>query len=100
MLCVVAFASLALAAIQGDATQGTSVLHISISIVGAEQRAVPLARHVLLISENPSAAVPRRILTTPDGTVEIRLRPGSYIVESDRPSAFQGRAYQWTQVVN
>ena len=100
MLRMVAFAALALSAIQSDATQGTSVLHIRISIVGAEQRAVPLARHALLISENPSAAVPRRILTTPEGTVEIRLRPGSYIVESDRPSAFQGRAYQWTQVVN
>jgi hypothetical protein len=38
-------------------------------------------------------------VTGADGTAVLRLRPGSYIVESDRPVAFNGRAYEWRQVV-
>ncbi len=54
---------------------------------------------MLLVSDNPASAEPRRVLTAPDGTVALPLRPGSYIVESDRPAIFGGRAFQWTQVV-
>ncbi|HUL74863.1 MAG TPA: serine protease, partial [Vicinamibacterales bacterium] len=100
MLRVVAFASLALAANQGDATQGTSVLHIKISVVDADQRPEPVARHALLVSDNPSTTVPLRVVTRPDGTAEVRLRPGSYTVESDRPAVLRGRAYDWTQIVD
>jgi S1-C subfamily serine protease len=100
MLRIIAFASLALAAIQSDATQGSSVLHIRVSVVDGDQRPVPVARHALLISDNPPTAAPRRIVTRPDGTAEIRLRAGNYTVESDRPSALRGRAYHWTQIVD
>ena len=46
------------------------------------------------------ARAPRRIVTALDGTADVRLRPGNYTVESDRPVAFQGKAYQWTQIVD
>jgi hypothetical protein len=94
------FASLALAAIPTEATQGSSVLHIRISIAGADQRPVPLPRHALLVGEDPPSAAPRRVVTGPDGTAAIPLRPGRYLVESDQPSALQGRAYRWSQIVD
>ena len=59
-----------------------------------------MARHALLISDNPATAPPRRIVTALDGTADVRLRPGNYTVESDQPVAFQGKAYQWTQIVD
>jgi hypothetical protein len=39
------------------------------------------------------------VLTTVDGTADVKLRPGSYTVESDQPAALHGRAYQWMQIV-
>lgn len=79
--------------------QDLAVLRIRIVLTGADQVAAPIRRHLLLISDNPASAPPRRAFTTEDGTVEVRLRPGSYTVESDRPVVFEGRAYQWTQLV-
>ena len=58
-----------------------------------------MPRHALLISDNPASAAPRRIVTTLDGVADVQLRPGSYTIESDKPSAFHGKAYQWTQMV-
>ena len=75
--------------------QAPSVLHIRIVVVDAEGKATPVPRHALLISDNPTSAPPRRIVTTLDGTADVRLRPGNYTVESDEPLAFQGKAYQW-----
>ena len=75
--------------------QALSVLHIRIVVVDAEGKATPVPRHALLISDNPTSAPPRRIVTTLDGTADVRLRPGNYTVESDEPVAFQGKAYQW-----
>jgi hypothetical protein len=100
MLRLVAFTSILLAAIQGDPARSASVLHIRVSIVAADQRPVPVARHALLISDNPATAAPRRVVTAPDGTAAVTLRAGNYTVESDRPAVLQGRAYQWTQVVD
>ena len=60
---------------------------------------MPIVRHGLLISDNPPTREPRRVVTGADGTVAINLAPGSYIVESDRPVAFLGQAYQWTTFV-
>ena len=60
----------------------------------------PVPRHVLLVSQNPASATPRQIVTGLDGTVDVRLRPGNYTVESDRPVRFEGKAYQWTEVVD
>jgi len=77
--------------------QPLSVLHIKIVVTGADGKPTPVPRHMLLVSENPSSAPPRQIVTALDGTVDIRLRPGNYTVESDRATLFQGKAYQWTQ---
>ncbi len=66
----------------------------------AEGQPSPVSRHALLISENPASATPRRIFTGPDGTADVRLRPGNYTVESDLPVAFNGKAYQWIQMLD
>jgi hypothetical protein len=77
-----------------------SVLHIKVVLVDADRKATPVPRHVLLISDNPTTAPPRRVVTAPDGTADVRLRPGNYTVESDVPVAFEGKAYQWTLIVD
>jgi S1-C subfamily serine protease len=85
---------------QAAPSQAQSVLHIKVVLVDAEQKATPVARHALLISDNPASAPPRRIVTALDGTADVRLRPGNYTVESDQPVAFQGKAYEWIQMVD
>jgi S1-C subfamily serine protease len=80
--------------------QAVSVLHIKIVLVDADGKATPVPRHALLVSDNPSTATPRRIVTAIDGTVDVRLRPGNYTVESDEPVAFHGKSYQWTQMLD
>jgi S1-C subfamily serine protease len=92
-----ALALLAVAVVSAQPEQG--VLRIRITLADTTQASTPVQRHMLLVSDNPPSAEPRQIFTAADGTVVLRLRPGSYIVESDRPVAFGGRAYQWTQVV-
>jgi len=76
-----------------------SVLHIKITLVDPDGTTTPVPRHALLISDNPASAAPRRIVTTLDGLADVQLRPGSYTIESDKPAAFHGKAYQWTQIV-
>lgn len=83
--------------------QAQGVLHIKIVLLdidGADRKTTPVPGHALLISDNPSTAPPRLVRTTVDGTADVRLRPGNYTVESDRPVAFNGKAYQWTQTVD
>jgi S1-C subfamily serine protease len=80
--------------------QTQPVLHIKVVLVDAEGKTVPVPRHALLISENPASAAPRRVVTALDGTVDVRVRPGNYTVESDKPVALNGKAYQWTQIVD
>ncbi len=92
-----ALALLAVAAVSAQPGQG--VLRVKVTLADAAQVSTPVQRHVLLVSDNPASAEPRRIVTAADGTVTLTLRPGSYIVESDYPVAFGGRAYQWTHVV-
>src|SRR5262245_43182647 len=82
------------------AGQALSVLHSKVVLVEAQSGATPVPRHRLLISDNPATAAPRLIVTGPDGTADVKLRPGNYTVESDRPVAFHGKAYQWTQIVD
>src|SRR5262245_61948613 len=77
-----------------------SVLHIKVVVTGAAQRAMPVPRHALLISDNPPTATPRRVLTDLDGTANVKLRPGNYTVESDEPFVFESKTYNWTQVVD
>jgi S1-C subfamily serine protease len=80
--------------------QTAGVLRVTITLPDATQAPVPIVRHGLLISDNPPTREPRRVVTGADGTVAINLAPGSYIVESDRPVAFLGQAYQWTTFVD
>lgn len=92
--------ALLLAIPRADAGQSTSVLHITVVLQDPQQNLTPVPRHALLISDNPSTAPPRRIFTSADGSVDVKLRPGNYTVESDRPVAFAGNAYQWTQIID
>ena len=90
----------ALLAVPGAVSgQAPTVLHVTVTLLDAAQASTPVARHALLISDNPATRAPRRVLTAADGTVNITLRPGSYTVESDRPVTFLGKAYQWTEIV-
>jgi hypothetical protein len=93
----VALALLTVVAVSAQPDRGT--LRVKVTLADAAQAPTPVQRHALLISDNPPSAAPRQIVTAADGTVVLTLRPGSYIVESDRPVVFGGRAYQWTQVV-
>ena len=92
-----ALALLAVVAVSAQPGQGT--LRVKVTLADAAQAPTPVQRHTLLVSDNPPSAAPRPIVTAADGTVVLTLRPGSYIVESDRPVVFAGRAYQWTQVI-
>ncbi len=98
------FQALILAALtlvaQAAAGQATGALHIKVAIVDADQKVMPISRHVLLISDNPASAPPRRVITALDGTAEVTLRPGNYTVESDQAVAFQGKSYEWMQIVD
>ena len=82
------------------AVQTPTVLHIKVVLPGADGKPTPVAHHALLLSANPATAPPRRIVTGLGGTADVRLQPGNYTVESDQPVAFQGKAYQWTQIVD
>ena len=85
---------------QRGAPQGIGTLHIKVTLVDADQKSTPVPRHALLISDNPASAPPRRVFTALDGTADVQLRAGNYTVESDQPVAFQGKAYQWTQMID
>jgi hypothetical protein len=81
------------------AGQGAATLRIHVALTDASGSATPIPRLVLLVSDNPPTAEPRRVRTTADGTIELKLAPGSYLVELDEPVAFRGKAYTWTQIV-
>ncbi len=83
----------------GASGQPLSVLHIKVTLTDSARGTIPIPRHALLISDNPATSAPRRILTKPDGTADVTLRPGSYIVESDEPVTLNGKGYQWTQLI-
>jgi S1-C subfamily serine protease len=100
MLRLLTLAALVLV-IPGPATgQTLGTLRVTIVLGDAAGAATPAPRYALLVSDNPATAEPRRIITGLDGTVESKLRPGNYTVESDRPLAFRGRRYQWRQTVD
>src|SRR2546428_637476 len=75
------------------------VLHVKVTLTDAARVSMPVPHHALLISDNPATSTPRRVVTAPDGTADVRLRPGSYTVESDEPVTFDGKSYQWTQTL-
>jgi S1-C subfamily serine protease len=91
---------LAAAAPVAMAGQTLAVLHIRAVLTDATGRATPVARHALLISDNPQTKETRRVLTGLDGSAVVRLSPGNYTVESDEPLVFEGKAYHWTQTLD
>lgn len=91
----VALALLAVAAVSAQSERGT--LRIKVTLADTAHAPTPVQHYALLLSDEPPTAEPRRILTTADGTVAVTLRPGAYVVESDRPVLFGGRAYEWRQ---
>ena len=93
-------AILAVAAQAAIAGQTLVVLHIRAVLTDATGRTTPVARHALIISDNPPTREVRRILIGFDGTANVRLRPGNYTVESDQPVVFQGKAYRWRQTLD
>lgn len=82
------------------AAQDLAVLHIRVVLPDAQQQPLPVPRHVLLISDNPASTAPRRVVTRADGTIDVRLRPGNYTVESEAPTTVLGQGYEWTQTLD
>src|ERR1041384_2472756 len=80
--------------------QALSTLHITVTLTDATGRKTPVARHALLIGEEPPIQEPRRILTTLAGTADVSLKPGRYAVESDQPVTFEGKSYEWAQRID
>jgi S1-C subfamily serine protease len=99
MLRALLLATVFVAVPRSASLQEPSVLHVTVMLLDAEQQPTPVPRHLLLVSDNPASAPPRRVLTALDGTADIKLVPGTYTVESDRPVVFNGQSYQWTQMV-
>jgi S1-C subfamily serine protease len=77
--------------------QALSTLRITVTLTDATGKTTPVARHALLISDEPQTVETRRIFTTLAGTADVALRPGRYVVESDQPVAFQGQSYEWSR---
>ena len=100
MLRALVLATLLTALPAASALQAPSVLNIKVVVKDADGNPTPVPRYLLLVSENPPAATPRRVMTALDGTATVRLRPGNYTVESDQPFAFQGRLYSWVQTLD
>ncbi len=100
LLRVLACAALVFFLPSSSTGQAVGVLRVRVVLADADGAPTPATRYALLVSDNPATAEPRRIITALDGTVEVKLRPGNYTVESDKPLAFRGRRYQWTQTVD
>jgi S1-C subfamily serine protease len=83
-----------------NASQDTGVLRIRVALPDGAGGLIPMPRVMLLISDNPSTSEPRRVRTLADGTVELKLKPGSYTVESDQPVSLAGRLFAWTQMID
>ena len=77
-----------------------NVLHISVTIADQNGQPMPVPRFRLQVSDNPATALPRRLITSLDGKVDIRLAPGNYSVESEKPLISGGRSYQWAVTVD
>jgi hypothetical protein len=96
----VALAVLFALACAGLQAQQPALLKITVTVVDADGHVRPVPRHALLISDNPATAAPQRVVTSADGTIDVRLRPGNYTIESDAPLVFQGKSYEWTETID
>ena len=77
--------------------QTSNTLHITVSLTDPTGKTTAVARHALLISDEPQTTETRRIFTTLAGTADVSLQPGRYVLESDRPVEFQGKSYEWSR---
>jgi len=93
-------ATLLIASSRASYAQALSTLHVTVTLTDSAGKTTPVARHALLISQEPPTREPRRILTTLAGTADVSLTPGRYAVESDQPVAFEGKRYEWAQRVD
>jgi hypothetical protein len=82
------------------AAQALSTLHIKVAFGDAAATATPVPRYVLLVSDNPATTSPREVVTGVDGTADVKLPPGNYTVESDRPFVFGGKPYEWRETLD
>src|SRR5689334_353135 len=82
------------------AAQDTVLLRVIVKVTDADGNLVPVPRAQLLISDNPTTREPRRVRTGPDGTIEVKVPPGNYTVESDVPVRLGARVYAWTQTLD
>lgn len=62
------------------AAQQTGTLRIHVVLSDAAGTGTSIGTATLLLSDNPATTVPRRIRTRADGTAEIALKPGSYVL--------------------
>jgi hypothetical protein len=99
LMRAVLLATLCLVTPRSAPGQTASILHVKVVLLDAEGRPTPVPRHALLVSDNPPTVSPRKVVTGLDGAVDVKLRPGSYIVESDEPVVFSGKAYRWTRML-
>jgi len=93
-------AFLAVALCAGAFAQELAVLHVKVSVLEPGRGLLPAVGHALLVSDNPPTSVPRRVVTSSEGTAELRLRPGNYTIESERPFILNGRSYEWTKTID
>jgi S1-C subfamily serine protease len=99
LLGLVVIACLAIAGRDAGA-QALGVLRITATLDAGKGIARPVPRHALLVSDNPASRAPWRVVTARDGTARVTLPPGNYTVESEEPLVFQGKAYEWRQIVD
>src|ERR687892_694274 len=78
---------------------GRSVLRVKVVVIDSTGTLRQVPRHVLLVSDNPATAAPRRLQTANDGTATVRLPRGNYTVESERPVTIGAKAYEWLQII-
>jgi hypothetical protein len=83
----------------GLAAQATATLKVSVLIVDADLNVKPVPRHVLMVRRADGAGDPQRLVMGFDGKAELKLAPGNYTLESEKPVEFQGHAYHWKQPV-
>lgn len=79
--------------------QAPATVTIAVVVDGADGRPQPVPRFALQITDNPASAPPRRTVTGTDGTVDVRLAPGNYTIESQRPFTVGPAIYQWAVTV-
>jgi hypothetical protein len=80
--------------------QPQGVLRIHVTLPDANGQPAPVAHHRLLISDNPATAPPREVVTSRDGSAVVKLPPGNYTVESDKPLVVRGKAYTWWKTLD